>query len=139
MSLAATVRKQAFICIRAVLFPCVQFKSLWTRTQIGSLQILAAMATSAITHSAFVNIVAFVFIARKQETTAAVAFITSFCIVTDLIAASVIGGTLVYVCTVCFVLEQFVSRITFAFHPLCTKGIDATAKENFPKMQYLEC
>lgn len=36
-------------------------------------------------------------------------------------------------CTVCFVLEQFVSRITFAFHPLCTKGIDATAKETFPK------
>ena len=41
--------------------------------------------------------VAFVFVTRKRETTAALALITPFCIVTDLIAASVIGATLVHV------------------------------------------
>ena len=45
----------------------------------------------------FLLTIAFVFITRKQETTAAFALITSFRIVTDLIAASVIGGTLVHV------------------------------------------
>ena len=39
----------------------------------------------------------------------------------------------VITCTVCFVLQQFVSRITLAFHPLCTEGIDAAAKETFPQ------
>lgn len=95
--------------------------------------ISAKLITAAIVVVAFVYVIAFVLVAVKKEPTAALALITSFRIFTNLVAVAIVGFTLVYISTILPVCQQFVSRLTLAFHPSCTQEVDMTVKVAFTK------